>query len=229
MMIMPSQPVPQPPLPPPPGTVIRIEQGTAGNAQTLTIPMSRVEVAAIRARRAELSNQLNSASGRRRDLAEQLPNASGADRAGLEQRIAVLDERIVQLESDIALTGRQLTGVEAGLLSSTGDPNILGGFESGEVLAGGIVFTIFVLAPLAVGAARMMWKRAAAGPVRHAIHPETNGRLERIEQAVEAIAVEVERVSEGQRFVTKLMSEARAVPALENTRMLPHSSGARES
>jgi len=220
---MPRKTVPQPPLPPPPGTVIRIEQGTGGNAQTLTIPipMSRVEVAAIRARRSELSNQLVSASGRRRDLAEQLRNTSGTDRAGLEQRIAVLDERIVQLESDIALTGRQLTGVEAGLLSSTGDPAILGGFGSGEVLAGGIVFTIFVLAPLAVGAARMMWKRAAAGPVRPAIHPETNGRLERIEQAVEAIAVEVERVSEGQRFVTKLMSEAKTAPALEQTRIMP--------
>jgi len=229
MMIMQSQTVPQPPLPPPPGTVIRIEQGTGGNAQTLTIPMSRVEVAAIRARRSELANQLNSASGRRKDLAEQLRNTSGADRAGLEQRIAVLDERIVQLESDIAETGRQLTGVEAGLLSTTENPPIFGGFSSGEALAGGIVFTIFVLAPLAVGAARVMWKRAAAGPVRHAIPPETFGRIERIEQAVEAIAIEVERVSEGQRFVTKLMTEAKAVPALENTRMLPQARSGRES
>jgi hypothetical protein len=32
-------------------------------------------------------------------------------------------------------------------------------------------------------------------------------RLERIEQAVDAIAVEVERISEGQRFTTKLLSE----------------------
>ena len=32
-------------------------------------------------------------------------------------------------------------------------------------------------------------------------------RLERVEQAVESIAVEVERISEGQRYVTKLMSE----------------------
>ena len=33
-----------------------------------------------------------------------------------------------------------------------------------EVLAGGIVFTIFVLAPLAVGAARMMWKAPSVRP-----------------------------------------------------------------
>ena len=32
-------------------------------------------------------------------------------------------------------------------------------------------------------------------------------RMERVEQAIEAIAVEVERVSEGQRFVTKLLSQ----------------------
>jgi hypothetical protein len=39
-------------------------------------------------------------------------------------------------------------------------------------------------------------------------------RLERVEQAVEAIAVEIERVSEGQRYVTKLLS-ARAQPMLD--------------
>jgi hypothetical protein len=32
-------------------------------------------------------------------------------------------------------------------------------------------------------------------------------RLERMEQAIEAIAVEVERISEAQRFTTKLLSE----------------------
>jgi hypothetical protein len=39
-------------------------------------------------------------------------------------------------------------------------------------------------------------------------------RLARVEQAVEAIAIEVERISEGQRYVTKLLSE-RAQPLLE--------------
>jgi hypothetical protein len=34
-----------------------------------------------------------------------------------------------------------------------------------------------------------------------------NGRLERIEAAVDSIAVEVERISEAQRFTAKLQSE----------------------
>jgi hypothetical protein len=42
----------------------------------------------------------------------------------------------------------------------------------------------------------------------------TDARIERIEQAVDSIAIEMERVSEGQRFVTKLLSE-RAPSAAE--------------
>ncbi|MHB0948354.1 MAG: hypothetical protein ACYC3Q_11545 [Gemmatimonadaceae bacterium] len=37
--------------------------------------------------------------------------------------------------------------------------------------------------------------------------PLVEQRLARIEQAVEAVAVEVERISEGQRFTTRLLSE----------------------
>lgn len=45
---------------------------------------------------------------------------------------------------------------------------------------------------------------------------EVTSRLERIEQSLEAVAIEVERISEGQRFTTKLLSEGRgsASPAL---------------
>ena len=38
-------------------------------------------------------------------------------------------------------------------------------------------------------------------------NPATDDRLERIEQAVDAMAVEVERIAEGQRFVTKLLAD----------------------
>ena len=48
---------------------------------------------------------------------------------------------------------------------------------------------------------------------------EVAARLERIERAVESIAVEIERVSEGQRFTTKLLSERNAAPASERDRV----------
>ena len=37
-------------------------------------------------------------------------------------------------------------------------------------------------------------------------------RMERVEQAVDAIAVQVERIAEGQRFTTKLLSDRGADP-----------------
>jgi hypothetical protein len=48
-----------------------------------------------------------------------------------------------------------------------------------------------------------------------ALRPPTDGeaimRLARIETAIESMAVEIERISEGQRFTTKLLSERQAL------------------
>jgi len=43
-----------------------------------------------------------------------------------------------------------------------------------------------------------------------AITHDVVARLERMEQAIDAIAVEMERVSEGQRFTTKLLADRSA-------------------
>jgi hypothetical protein len=41
---------------------------------------------------------------------------------------------------------------------------------------------------------------------------EFTARLERMEQAIDSVALEVERISEGQRFTTKLLSEGKSAP-----------------
>jgi hypothetical protein len=67
---------------------------------------------------------------------------------------------------------------------------------------------VIVGLPLARAFARRMDRRsepASAG--------EIAPRLDRIEQAIEAIAIEVERVSEGQRYTTKAISDLRGLPA----------------
>jgi hypothetical protein len=53
--------------------------------------------------------------------------------------------------------------------------------------------------------ARMKAKERA--PRSQARLEEMAARLERIEQAIDALAVETERISEGQRFTTKLLGE----------------------
>jgi hypothetical protein len=39
------------------------------------------------------------------------------------------------------------------------------------------------------------------------LSPQIDQRHERLEQGVDAIAIEIERITEGQRFVTKLLAE----------------------
>jgi hypothetical protein len=61
------------------------------------------------------------------------------------------------------------------------------------------------------------FERGASAPAQ--VSPEVLSRLERIEQGVEAIAVEVERIAEAQRFTAKLMAELpkNALPHADST------------
>jgi hypothetical protein len=171
------------------------------------------EYLGLRARQSELSSQINAAVSRRDRLARQIERTDATvDRTGLSQRLQLLDNRIIQLETDQAAIGRQLTTPQAGELSSLSQQTDFGGLSRGNVTAISIIFTIFVLAPLALAAARNMWKRGN----RPVILPDAENarRIEQIQQSVDAIAVEMERVSEGQRFVTKILAEQQRVPAI---------------
>ena len=186
-------------------------RGADGVQQTLATPMNRQEVAALRLRRSEMSDQLVSAANRRHELSEEIKSApAGASRTGLEQRIEVLDKRIMQIESDIASTGQQLSA--APLNVSAGTDGRGGGRELSRNSAP-TAFVILVLFPLAIVFARNLWKRgtisAVAAPQQ--LGGEAGQRLERLEQGMDAIAIEIERVSEGQRFVTRLLSEGQPV------------------
>jgi hypothetical protein len=61
--------------------------------------------------------------------------------------------------------------------------------------------------------ARAYAARLGRAPVAPAVPLEVAARLERMEQAIDSIAIEVERISEGQRFTTKLLAERTAAPA----------------
>ena len=69
---------------------------------------------------------------------------------------------------------------------------------------------IFAAMSTATGVSWMAWAWAKTRIAKQEQTPDTRRveeRLARIEQAVETIAIEVERVSEGQRFTIKLLAE----------------------
>jgi hypothetical protein len=81
-------------------------------------------------------------------------------------------------------------------------------------LFGSVAYSISVIAKAAIAG-----RKGGSRLDTDAAPPLTEARLERIEQAVEAIALEVERISEGQRFTTRLLSE-QSRPA--NKPLQPH-------
>ena len=85
------------------------------------------------------------------------------------------------------------------------------------MLIGGEWIPIMAMAIVPITAIGFPLARAYARRVEHGdtnkrIPTEVTARLERMEQAIDSIAVEVERISEGQRFTTKLLSERTAQP-----------------
>ena len=172
------------------------------------------DVAALRRSTDILSEQLQSTASRRRSVREAMRSATGSDRAGLEQRLGVLDARILRLESEIDANGRQIASVPAAMLANSAEPFGLPAKIMDEFVPIAVVFTLFVLSPIAVSIARLFWKRGSI-PKHAAPSPQNAQRLERMEQAIDSIAIEMERVSEGQRFVTRLLSEARPAGALQ--------------
>jgi hypothetical protein len=205
-----------PAAPPAQATPTAVGPGTGNTPLMPGVPTTEAGVRALRAARETLSEQMISAQSRRDELVKELREAnSGVDRTGLEQRLAITDARLMQLESDLASTGRLLAASPAGQATTTSR----GGrdfppLQNMDTTAVSVVFSLFVLAPMAVAVARLIWRRGSM-PAASRTPSDTTQRLERMEQAIDTIAVEVERISEGQRFVTRLLGEANGgLPAL---------------
>lgn len=188
-------------------------QGT----QTFSLagPKTQREIDALKAQRSELSNQLESVDSRRSSLMKQLRSTGDPVAVkGLEARLALLDARQIQLETDLQQTGQLLSSTAAGQVASTSVPPRMGSFTTNQTMALSVLGIIFIGFPLAIGLAKAMWRRSIRPGVAPQALTETAQRLERLESSVDAIAFEVERISEGQRFVTKLLSEAHGAPAI---------------
>jgi hypothetical protein len=199
---MPQQPViaPVPPVPPVPPIAPGVTIVGAGEGPTAVY---RAQVA----QRKELGDQIDRLQDTRRGLSEHLqdPMVTGADRIGIEARIGAIDARIAAVDKQIAAADAEVARaagvpgavVEAPRDEPTGPP------EAAFVLGG--IFIIVVLLPISLAYARRIWRRSAAAVM--ALPQEVMDRLTRLDQAVDSIAVEVERIGEGQRFVTRVLTE----------------------
>jgi hypothetical protein len=75
----------------------------------------------------------------------------------------------------------------------------------------GVLAGISILAGAFAGAYFFGKSRGQGSTLRTGSDPELMARIARIEQIVESTSIEIERITEGQRFTTKLLSESKTL------------------
>ena len=214
----------------------RLQQPAAPNVQVprtetelRTVSLHRQELSS---QLEQLSDQRNSLMGERHNaVVNQAPPAVVAE---LDARIKSLGDRVVRIEREKLATDDAISQALArGVGTSTettpapGAPGSGAGDFAMSLLNQGMmqqqlsqleesirndyqrkmVFGGTGLVLLAVLVWRWAWSRASARLRRELASASPAGTPRELKDAVDAIALEVERISENQRFVTKLLSE----------------------
>jgi hypothetical protein len=169
---------------------------------------------AFRAQRRVLGDQLEQLQQERTDLSRELQQegVNPADKKGMEQRITNIDERIIALDKQIAEADAQVAKAAAVPGAAVEPPQPPRSGPPEEVFFLSAIFIFIVFLPLSIALARRIWRRSPK--IVTAFPKELSERLERVEQTVEATALEIERIGEGQRFMTRLFTEGQGAHAL---------------
>jgi len=193
--------------------------GTTGSDAVLFTAQPAPSASAIyeglKAQRRELTNQLSDLASTRSDIAGQLEGmpTGSPERGVLDKRMADVDQQITTVDHKLAMNAMQLSQAAAvpGAVIER-PPVVRQGPSDDTYVVLGSLFMLVALGPLSIALARRIWRRSAA--VVTAFPRELADRLSRMEQAVEATSLEVERIGEGQRFLTRLFTEGEGARSL---------------
>jgi hypothetical protein len=216
----------------------------APQAAPIAAPLT---VEALQAREFVLQAKVNELVAQRAILTQQMATGSPALRVTSEvQRL--------QIDLDLASNKAELDAVRAELAVRKGQPQappqtfiavppplprtFIDRIDPDALTAAFIVTVLAVLMPLSIGISRRLWRRG--GTPSKSVEDKIAPRLDHLEHAVDAIAIEVERISESQRFMAKVLAErpvsaapapadsASAAPLAEGTPFLALGAGPME-
>jgi hypothetical protein len=205
------------------------ETPRSGQQQSAQATRGAEELRALDARRDELKEQLESITERRALLTAQRHDAEPTQARELGELIGQLDQRTRRIDAELnriddqisALLARGVrrpSGFEQLMQSMPNAPNVPGlppprsetrfqfsprrddGLLGAMLIGQGLTFLLLLFILF-----RGMRQRVGASFARLA--PEDTNRIDQLQRSVDVMAVEVERISEGQRFVSKLLND----------------------
>jgi hypothetical protein len=211
-------------------------------------PKTAEELTRVIERREELRGQLQSLNDQRAQLAEQVQRIGDPDvRSGPLARLKALDERLGRIEREVQGADEAIAQAKANGVSSEGTTVIRvpdvpppafpdfpqlppSDFLSQQAIPWRerVLNSLEVTAPITLATvvllgALLYWRisRSVKNQFSSLLAMQQS-RLEEIQRSVDTVAVEIERVSENQRFVTKLVGERPAERAPHSSRITPH-------
>lgn len=215
---------------------------TQRQSGSVKVPQTRAELETMVARRGELNGQLREAENRRLNLAAQLDATPSNMRAPVAERLATLDARITQIEREVTQMDAAISTAMTDPKVMQGEVNVrvepmppepsvppvppppegfihVPPFESGiihltprdTVVGGALLLSLVFLAGwIAWRLALRRLRREGVGAVASGANAS---HIAQLQQSVDAIALEVERISENQRYVTKVVNDQLPVRA----------------
>ena len=169
------------------------------------------ELEELEGRVTALRLKVNNLEARRNQVAEQYIRATGDERRRLTKAMDDARHDLAAGQIELDMTNRRYERVLAqsrpgseAKIATVAPPPQRPLLTSSQVEDAGVGLFLLML-PLVLALARRIWVRTGRPPA--AVGLESGPRLQRIEQAVESIAIEVERIGEAQRFTTKLLAE----------------------
>jgi hypothetical protein len=163
----------------------------------------------LQAQLTDLRTRLTELEAQRQVIVQRTRAQEPVLRADAEKALFQLDLDLASVRAKVASLESQLNQnpLDVGsLIPPPAPPSSPPLIDPDAVTAVFLLTALAVLVPLSIGISRRLWRRPPVAPAS-ALEDKVSPRLDRLEQAVDAIAIEVERISEGQRFVTKVMTE----------------------
>lgn len=169
----------------------------------------------LRAQQEILNDQRRDLLDQQQQLMSQLSNTAlpATAKAGLERRITQVESRIADVDEQIAKANQavaQAAAVPGAIVRqperpfNQPDPDMIAGLSFVVVMA--------FIVPITIAFSRRIWRRSAQ--MTNGMSPEFSERLAAMERGLDAVALEVERISESQRFLTQTLASRGDVPAL---------------